>query len=386
VTASYTKTGSWSVSGLITVANPNNWEAITGVTVTDSIDNNGICSVTGGTNVTVAKSGQVQLPYTCSYTAVPSPTIGRNTATATWTATTFFTPDGTKNGTQGYNFSPLTTGFTTVTITDAFNGGSATTLGVINALTNAVSSVGSGVTVTKTPPSFKFTYSHVVNVPIGTCSSINNTATIVETTQKANASVTVCNTKTGALTMGFWQGPQGQKVITTSGLSGPNCATVITYLTGYSPFSDLGATTCAKLNSYISGVVNTANSSGGGGLMLKGQMLATALTSFYSQLPNPLSGQGTTPNFGNIWILLDPIKGTEDVRSAFISYNKVAPHLWGEQVLQMLADASANWTASQCSTSTGACKVNPYSNKTIMVYGSDAFAYINQGQANISAP
>ena len=52
----------------------------------------------------------------------------------------------------------------------------------------------------------------------------------------------------------------------------------------------------------------------------------------------------------------------------------------------MLADASALWSASGCSATKGICTATPYSSKTIMVYASDAFAYINQGQANISAP
>jgi hypothetical protein len=154
VTASYTKTGSWTVYGTITVANPNNWEDIKGVTVTDALDtgSNGVCVVTGGSNVTVPKSGSVTLNYSCTYSAVPSPTSGTNTVTATWTAATFFTPHGTQSGTAPYAFSPPTSGPTTVTITDNFNNGGNTTLGVINALTNVVTSLGSGVTLTSAPP------------------------------------------------------------------------------------------------------------------------------------------------------------------------------------------------------------------------------------------
>jgi hypothetical protein len=387
VVASYTVTGSWTVSGTITVSNPNNWEDITGVTISDKIDNNGTCTVTSGTNVTVPKSGSVMRNYTCTYTAAP--TAGTtNTATATWTAATFFTPDGTNSGTAAYSFA-ATNGPTTVTITDAFNGGAPTTLGVINALTNTVTSLGSGVTLTSAPPKFTFTYSHVVNITAGTCGSIPNTATITGTglSSSVTVTVTVCNTKTGALTMGFWQGPNGQKVIGTSKTAGSCTGTgaVIPYLQQFAEFSDLTATTCSALNSYVSSVVNIANSSGGGGLMVKGQMLALALTAYYSAMvPNPLASQGTAANIGSILILLDPIKGTEDVRSAFINYNKVAPHLWGEAVSQMLLDASTNWKASGCSATKGTCTAAPYNSKTIMVYVSDAFADINQGQANIA--
>src|SRR5439155_704176 len=46
----------WAVSGTITVSNPNDWEAIT-TTVSDAIDNGGTCTVTNGTNVSIAHSG-----------------------------------------------------------------------------------------------------------------------------------------------------------------------------------------------------------------------------------------------------------------------------------------------------------------------------------------
>src|SRR5204863_8990943 len=46
----------WTVTGKITVNNPNNWEAIT-ANVTDTVDDGGVCVVSGGTNVSVPASG-----------------------------------------------------------------------------------------------------------------------------------------------------------------------------------------------------------------------------------------------------------------------------------------------------------------------------------------
>jgi len=329
VTASYTKTGSWTVYGTITVSNPNDWESITGVTVTDALDtgSNGVCAVTGGTNVTVPKrvglvNGSVALNYTCTYSAVPSPTSGTNTATATWTAASFFTPHGTKSGTASYAFSPLTSGPTTVTITDAFNGGTATTLGVINALTNGVTGVPNTVTLTSTPPSFKFTYSHVVTVTGGTCSAISNTAKVVDTNlvvqATATATVTVCNTKTGALTMGFWNNKNGQAIITGGGSTGGVCYSG-TFLRGYAPFQDLSATaSCSAVASYVSNIIKLANASGASmNAMLKAQMLATALDVYFSdpalggnKIGAPAPVGGVKIDLTQVCIMIDSTGGT----------------------------------------------------------------------------
>jgi hypothetical protein len=81
----------WAVSGTITVTNYNN-VALTGVTVTDSIDDpHATCAVTGGTGVTIPASplypGPVvtqDFPYTCTYSAPPATVNEVDSATATW--------------------------------------------------------------------------------------------------------------------------------------------------------------------------------------------------------------------------------------------------------------------------------------------------------------
>ena len=87
------------VSGAITVNNPNDWESIT-ANISDAIPN-ATCSVTGGTGVSVPASGSKTLNYSCAFGSNPG--SGTNTATATWTSATSFTPDGSATGTAGWS-------------------------------------------------------------------------------------------------------------------------------------------------------------------------------------------------------------------------------------------------------------------------------------------
>lgn len=95
VTFNYTvkvSTSGWIVTGQIVVTNPNDWEDITANVVDVLSDGGGSCAVTGGTGVLVSRSSFVTLPYTCSFSAVPSTGSGANNATASWNATASFTP------------------------------------------------------------------------------------------------------------------------------------------------------------------------------------------------------------------------------------------------------------------------------------------------------
>src|SRR5205807_3158264 len=86
-TVTVTETGftdsGWLVSGLITVNNPNDWEAIT-ANLTDAVDNGASCSVTGGSGASVPASNSITRPYLCTYASAPSPSSGTNSATASW--------------------------------------------------------------------------------------------------------------------------------------------------------------------------------------------------------------------------------------------------------------------------------------------------------------
>ncbi len=171
--AGYADSG-WVATGKITVANPNDWEAVR-VNVTDVVDNGGVCTVTNGTGVLVPAGGAVTLDYSCAYASAPNPASGLNTATATWNSSTYSTPHGSATGTAGFAFgTPTTETNKTVTVTDTFNG-STTVLG----------------TVTYPGPA-TYTYSRTVIAPATGCVTYPNTARISETGQLATASVQIC--------------------------------------------------------------------------------------------------------------------------------------------------------------------------------------------------
>jgi hypothetical protein len=259
----------WTVTGKITVSNPNDWEDIV-ANVSDAIDNGGSCSVTGGANVTVPKSGSVTLDYACTYAAAPSPAAFKNTATATWTSSTYFTPSGSATGTATGAFGDPTTKVNqTIHVTDSYAGA----LGTLTA------------TDSKPFASKTFTYSRTVTALPGACRKVDNTAAITETGQTASARAELCNTNTGALTMGFWKNTNGQAIIKNYCVPASN-PSLVTFLRAYNPFSNLiASSTCSQVASYVSGTIGAASctsSSGTCNSMLKAQMLATALDVYFS--------------------------------------------------------------------------------------------------------
>jgi len=291
----------WKVSGTITVANPNDWEAIT-TTVTDTIDHSGTCVVTGGVGVTVPKSGSVALDYSCSFSA--NPLSGTNTGTASWDSGTFFTPHGSASGAASYLFGEPTNRVNrTITVTDTIQG-TTTTLGTLTATDLAPFTIR------------PYSYTRHFNPPSSGCVTITNTGKIVETNATATATVRVCNT--GALTIGFWQNKNGQAII-KGGSPAVGVCNSTTWLRQFAPFQDLAATsTCAQVAAYYTNIFNVANAGGTSmNPMLKAQMLATALNVYFS---NPALGGnqiGATAPIGGLVIDLSKIYGGEDVSAAF---------------------------------------------------------------------
>src|SRR5262249_47153507 len=156
----------WAVPGAIKVSNPTG-SAISGIVVTDAVDDGGSCTVDTSTlvNGTIQAGSHVDLPYTCSYSSAPSPAAGTNTATAAWDTNLFAT------GTASFDFGGATPTIVdgSVTVTDSLGG----TLG----------------TVSSTDPSPKtFTYSKTFTDPAGTCTTHENTATFTTNTTGATGS------------------------------------------------------------------------------------------------------------------------------------------------------------------------------------------------------
>jgi hypothetical protein len=252
-TVTVTESG-WNVAGDVTITNPNDWEAVT-VNVADVFsDAGGNCSLASGT-VTVAAGSTVTDHYICTFAAAPA-AGGSNTANITWDAAAASTTGGAASATVSYTFQSLT-------INDTFKG----TLGVI-----------------APAASTDYHYSRLVqNATGGRCSTYDNTASI-EGGASASQSVTICNTNTGALTIGFWQNKNGQGIITGSGPAIGVC-TVGGWLRGnFAPFADLsGTATCAQVGTYVTNIIKAANASGASmNAMLKAQMLSTTLDVYFS--------------------------------------------------------------------------------------------------------
>jgi hypothetical protein len=178
VTATPTSTtdDAWSVTGQVTVRNPNAWESIT-ANVTDQVNvgGSGTCALTGGGTVTVAASSSAVLDYSCTFSS--QPTNGTNTATATWDATAASTPTGTATGTATVTFATTSKTNETITVVDDMTDPS-------HPVTLGTATFGDGP---KT-----FTYSVSKQGVAGACNSYTNTATISETGQSASKTVTVC--------------------------------------------------------------------------------------------------------------------------------------------------------------------------------------------------
>ncbi|KPV54176.1 hypothetical protein SE17_05360, partial [Kouleothrix aurantiaca] len=168
----------WTLSGKITVTNPNDWQAITLTGLTDVIDNGGTCTVAAGPYI-VPESGSIDVNYTCSYGSAPSSYSGTNTATASWDKAAAFTPSGTASGEANFALTQAGSTNKTINVTDSYAGALGT------------------VTATDTTPfaSRSFTYDRTEKGVAGTCTTYNNTATITETKQSASQSVRLCVAK-----------------------------------------------------------------------------------------------------------------------------------------------------------------------------------------------
>ena len=121
----------WTLSGVITITNPNDWEDVTLTGLSDAVDNGGSCTVDPGPYV-VPKSGSLDVAYNCTYNSA-SALSGTNTATATWDKAACFTPTGTASGAKAFTLSQNGSTNKTVHVTDTFGGA----LGTVTATDSA---------------------------------------------------------------------------------------------------------------------------------------------------------------------------------------------------------------------------------------------------------
>jgi len=164
----------WTLTGTITVTNPNDWQDVALTGLLDTVDNGGTCTVDAGPHV-VPAGGALEVGYRCDYASLPAYT-GLNTATATWDAVTAATPTGTASGDAGFELTQLGSTDRTVHITDSYGGDLGTVTGT-----------DSAPYATAT-----FTYLRTESGVGGTCTGYDNTATITGTGQSASKSVELC--------------------------------------------------------------------------------------------------------------------------------------------------------------------------------------------------
>lgn len=405
VTFNYTVTVSedtWLVKGTITVSNPNDWESIT-ANVTDSIDGGGSCVVTGGTGVVIAASGSSgALPYTCTYAVRPTLVTGTNTGTATVTAG--ITPNSAVTGTAGYTFATLTITDNVQSSTYPGPTGCNATLGTVSVTTTTPSATpGCGVTGLTSPSWGVFKYSITdTNASPGTCTSYNNTAQITGGSSSGQVTVTVCNTGTGALTMGFWKNTNGAKIISAGGTTGGVCNSA-TWLHQFNPYQDVPLSSCKNVASYVATTIGGATCSSGGtcNTMLRAQMLSTALDVYFStpglggNQIGAYNGLGSkTPALGGVAIdlshicsMADGSSGStctgayEDARPEF----GITPPCLGTTVGQMLLYANASSVPNGSPVASSPKGAAWYLQiKTRQVYAKDGFDNINNQIANIA--
>ena len=183
-----TKTGQtdsgWTVTGTITVTNPNDFQSIT-VNVTDvpNVGGGATCTVAGGTGVALAPKGEEgdskTLNYSCTAASQPTYTSGTNTATAT--VTSGVTP------TASVTSAPASITFTEGTSVDK-------TVNVYDDKTVSGGSTLLGTATwndTKTPTTFTYSVTQHPTA-VGTCTAYTNTAWIDRSlTPDPTASATV---------------------------------------------------------------------------------------------------------------------------------------------------------------------------------------------------
>ena len=189
VTKSAATDSGWTVTGAITVTNPN-VNSVSDVTVAEKgVDNGGVCMLNGtGSLGTLAQRQTGSVGYTCTYASAPAFPTGTNSALVTWTMPGSGGAQVTQSGTVSQSFvfgAPTTIVHDAVDVSDQFDTGAP-----------VIFSGGAGLTASKT-----FSYSRTVSVPASGCRVYDNTATVTATdvpsySKNAKASVQVCRQTT----------------------------------------------------------------------------------------------------------------------------------------------------------------------------------------------
>ncbi|WP_454085460.1 DUF7927 domain-containing protein [Georgenia sp. Marseille-Q6866] len=174
----------FEVTGEITVTNPNDDVAFTGVDVIDVIPG-AVCTVPGGTDVTIAAGDSLTLSYTCDLDGADADTAGTNTATVTWDAAEYLGTSGTASATAGFDFAAADTA---ISVTD---GSVVVTDSEIDLTDYDDGGLQIGNVVTAADGETVFTYDITWPSVPGQCVVYDNTATITNLTGPAFAPMAV---------------------------------------------------------------------------------------------------------------------------------------------------------------------------------------------------
>lgn len=296
-----------AITGSVTVTNPNPVAVIADITDTFS-DALTTCTLTGaGDDVEVAP-GDTVLPFSCDVAEDAVPADGlTNTVTVEW--------DVQLLGEAVLDAGSATDTTDPIVITED-------TIDECVDVTDTYAGVLGTVCVGDPNPT-AFNYARTWQLDTPGCVVYPNTASFVTNDNalvgENSQDVEVCKTplNTGAHTIGGWINKNGQGVI-SGGTSTSGVCDSGAYLRTFAPFQDLSATaSCAAVAKYVSGVISKATATSMIP-MLKAQMLATALSVYFTGPGSTLATQKYIPNtnLGNIEIDLTNIKG-RDVGAAF---------------------------------------------------------------------
>jgi hypothetical protein len=290
------------VNGKISVYNPNVDESDHTVPVdidgvSDTLSDGTSCTVTNGGPQTLT-TFQTDFPYECNLSGLPQGELD-NVASVSWSDQFLDNGANLAGGTADFTFERIS--FTENTLgactnlTDTFGlsgqTGTTTKLGqacVDGSFTKDGSNNLANFTSSYSSPTFTFMYDRSIPVPQYGCASYDNTASFktIDTgaTGSSSETVTVCGpARTGALTIGFWKGPNGNSLI--KNYCAPSGTSLAAYLSslgsGFGPFTDAAGKSCTDLVAYINGILNGASATNMNN-MLKAQMLGTALDVYFS--------------------------------------------------------------------------------------------------------
>lgn len=241
----------WSVSGVVQIRNPNDWQSLTG---TVEVSAAGVtCALDDPTPLALRPGGSALAAYHCDFTSPPAAPAGTLIATVTWNSEGDDASRAHASASVEFQFLPLTV--------MASLDGRTTELGRVSAATAAQ-------TFTFVRP--------LANAPAGACRAYLGIATVLETETVASEQITLCNIAATGHPLNFWRSKSGEALL----LSAPEG--LVGWLRGFRPFQDLPSSATPQQVATYAAAVGAAADTAGAPMTahLKAHMLGAALREF----------------------------------------------------------------------------------------------------------